>query len=323
VQKVALWKVDGNVPNRIEESQVELERSLEEWIESDPSLLEGDLAIVARQLQTEAGRLDLLGIDPNGRWQVIEIKRGALTRETIAQALDYASCIAAFTESDLRAAIEPYVNEHGSDLDTILEDRDAVDSLDPAQREVAILIVGVGRTQGLDRIASFLAEKFSVPLSVISFNLFDVAEGTRVLAREITEPVAPDGQEGEGPVFRPTDVLRLAEQSGNGDVFHEFMNTAVEHGLYPRAWKTSIMFTPPSNRTRMLFTIWARPQKGLLKTYVGGSVFTEYFPTTIGKVRKHLGNEGWRLMDAQDAKRYLRGFRRLFAEIEEAESTDD
>ena len=40
------------------------ERHLEEWIEKDPALLQGGLAIVGRQIVLEGGRLDLLALDP-------------------------------------------------------------------------------------------------------------------------------------------------------------------------------------------------------------------------------------------------------------------
>jgi RecB family endonuclease NucS len=40
--------------------------------------------VVGRQIDLEGGRLDLLAIDPQGRWTIIEIKRGTLRREAIA-----------------------------------------------------------------------------------------------------------------------------------------------------------------------------------------------------------------------------------------------
>jgi RecB family endonuclease NucS len=67
-----------------------------------PAYWRKGLTIVGRQFMTAAGPLDLLARDPQGRWVVIEIKRGVLRRETVAQALDYAACLAAFPSDELR-----------------------------------------------------------------------------------------------------------------------------------------------------------------------------------------------------------------------------
>ena len=57
-------------------SDVGIERSLEDWIEQDPSLLEQGMSIIGRQFGTEAGSIDLLGIDAHNRLIVIELKSG-------------------------------------------------------------------------------------------------------------------------------------------------------------------------------------------------------------------------------------------------------
>ena len=66
MQTIALWQITGSSLIRVSASQIDIEKSLEDWIERDPSLVQKDLVIVGRQLTTAAGRLDLLGIDPQG-----------------------------------------------------------------------------------------------------------------------------------------------------------------------------------------------------------------------------------------------------------------
>jgi len=61
--------------------------------------------VVGRHSDLEGGRLDVLAIDPQGRWTISEIKRGALRRATIAQALDDASCIAALSADGVSALL--------------------------------------------------------------------------------------------------------------------------------------------------------------------------------------------------------------------------
>lgn len=52
------------------------ERDLEEWIERDPALLERGLVIVGRQIWLEWRAAGPAALDPQGRWVLIEIKRG-------------------------------------------------------------------------------------------------------------------------------------------------------------------------------------------------------------------------------------------------------
>ena len=81
-----LWQIKGKEkPQQLSVDVNFLERHLEDWIESDPNLLQPGLQIVGRQLQVIGGKLDLLGLDPNGRLVVIEIKQGSVHREAIAQ----------------------------------------------------------------------------------------------------------------------------------------------------------------------------------------------------------------------------------------------
>jgi RecB family endonuclease NucS len=87
---IGLWHILDAGPERLQHAEVSVERDLEDWIEHDPSLLERGLVIVGRQIRLEGGPLDLLALDQQGRWVLIEMKRERLRREVIAQAIDYA-----------------------------------------------------------------------------------------------------------------------------------------------------------------------------------------------------------------------------------------
>ncbi|MXW36583.1 MAG: DUF91 domain-containing protein, partial [Chloroflexi bacterium] len=72
---LGVWTVDGDAPKRVSRSGVGLERNLEDWIANDSSLLADGLTIVGRQVRLDGGPLDLLAIDWQDRWVVIELKR--------------------------------------------------------------------------------------------------------------------------------------------------------------------------------------------------------------------------------------------------------
>ena len=68
VQRIGLWHVHDDGPQKIKTSQVDLERHLEEWIESDPALLRQGLTIVGRQMHVEGASTIASNLDMPG-WQ--------------------------------------------------------------------------------------------------------------------------------------------------------------------------------------------------------------------------------------------------------------
>ena len=93
MDEVKIWAVDGdsNVEPLARKGQTDTESLLEETLVRNPDLLIPGLRLVGRQTPTEGGPLDLLGVDEDGRLVVFELKRGTLSREAVAQIIDYAS----------------------------------------------------------------------------------------------------------------------------------------------------------------------------------------------------------------------------------------
>jgi hypothetical protein len=322
MQRIGLWQILGNSLARVPATSIDLEESLEDWIACDPSLIQADLVIIARQLTTEAGRLDLLGIDPQGRWIIVEIKRGTVSRDTIAQGLDYTSVIATISEDEIRTLLADQLASRNLSLDALLKERDAIESLDPEQREVALAVVGTGRSPGLERMSSFFAKRSTVPLSIICFDAFKLSDGRLVLAREVTESAKNVSSSNKSGSAIPTsEVVELARRSGTGPEFDRILQVATNLGLYPRTWKTSIMYSSPENRATMLFTVWARPERGCLKLWLSHESFTEFYPTTMDEVAKHLGSDGRRHLDPASVGQFIAGLEGLFKLIRERSSS--
>ena len=153
--KIGAWAICENSPVRLGSASVDFERYLEDWIETEPNLLQSGIRIAARQLAVGAGIIDLLDIDSQGRWIVIEIKRGQLERKTIAQIIDYASCISTMPSDELIEKTNSYLNPQENSIQSLLEERSAEDVIEPGNRDIELVVVGIGKIAGLDKMVDY------------------------------------------------------------------------------------------------------------------------------------------------------------------------
>jgi hypothetical protein len=305
--RIGVWQITGDRLDRLEEARIALEEQLEGWISADPSLIQNGLVAVGRQIRLAGGVLDLLCLDPQGRWVALELKRRAVSRATIAQVVDYASCLSLLSADELREQIQPYLTERGVKLDALLEERGGADKLEPTQREILLFVVGTGRAPELQRVVQFLFGRYGVPISVVLFDVFKTTSGDLLLVRETaeTESIREGATPSSSPALTVDAVLDLADNEGTGEILRRAVAVAGEKGLGVRPYRTSLMFTPPSNRTRMLFTIWVKPDADRLRAYVGVEPFTEFFPVERELVERHLGAEGWRTFSPDELSAFL------------------
>jgi hypothetical protein len=222
------WTIAAGAPSptRLERAVIERERDLEDWIEGDPSLLEGGLVILARQLHTVSGPLDLLALDESGTLVVVELKRGEAYREALAQAIDYSAWVASLSYDELREAVDNNrraSNRHGN-FEEILAGHiaDPADwSLDEAGPR--IIVAGTGSDDSLRRSVEFLASRFQVPINGVFFDVF--AQGTgRLLVRSgvIEDDVVPRSR-GRGGVTTE-ELLAVADRHGTRDLMTAFVD---------------------------------------------------------------------------------------------------
>lgn len=186
---IGLWQIIETGPTRLPAAEVAAERDLEEWIERDPDLLERGLVIVGRQIRLEGGPLDLLALDPQGRWVLIEIKRERLRREVVTQAIDYVSCLHRVGPAWLQSRCDAYLRSKGSSdtLESLFRQRGR--SLESAteDRDVVIYLVGTSIDAGLERMVGFLVGHAELSVRIVTFAVFRNSHGGLTLAREIHE----------------------------------------------------------------------------------------------------------------------------------------
>ncbi len=320
---IGLWQIAEAGPARLTHSEVSVEKDLEDWIEQDPSLLEHGLVIVGRQIRLEGGPLDLLALDPQGRWVLIEIKRERLRRDVIAQAIDYASCLYRHDRTRLQEQCDAYLRSKEADnsLTDLLAERSQSLDDETNGRDIVIYLVGTGIDAGLERMVEYLAERAELSVRLVTFSTFKDEQSRMLLAREIHESVAEPLRVTTRRLSSAQPeievVLEMADNNGLGGVIRPLYNTAMELGIQARPYARSIMFTPSANRTRCLFVVSVerrQRQPGVSKAYISAEAFEQFYGINEKALSDALNlPSGEVLLDQSGAEQLCEGLQRLIA----------
>lgn len=316
--QVGLWRILDTGPQKLVGANIGLERELENWIEKDPSMLEAGLTIVGRQVYVDGGPLDLLAVDPQGNWVVIELKSGSLYRATLTQALDYASSIASLPSDQLMQKVDSYLEKQTQEIQaaarSILDQQAIEVQPDQPYRDVRIYLVGTTVDPGLERMTTYLASVHNLPTKLVTFQVFEVENGQRLLLRELTEADTEIPMTEVKNRLSLEDVCRRADSETTGPAFRRILEAASRHGIHARPYKYSVMYTPPSNRTRMLFTVRTSPDRsGNLRIWIEPDAFAEFYPTTSKVAEAQLGSSGWRALTEEQVDGFIRSLDRIFS----------
>ncbi|HEX8393891.1 MAG TPA: endonuclease NucS domain-containing protein [Longimicrobium sp.] len=166
---------------------------LENLLVNSPELLQPELVLVGRQVPTAGGPLDLLGVDAEGRLIVFELKRGVLTREAVAQVLDYASDLAAMSNEALARLIEEHSGRSGvAKISDFLEwySQEFPSQAGPLAERPRMVLVGLGVDERALRVVNFLAET-GVPIQLLTFHAFQAGRELFLAQQVESEPVVP------------------------------------------------------------------------------------------------------------------------------------
>jgi hypothetical protein len=166
----AIWKV-GASPLPLSITRLPSEQLLETMIVSSPEILSPEWMLIGRQESTGfGGRIDLLAIAPDGSLVLIEIKRDRTPREVVAQALDYASWVAALT-ADRIAQIYQRFSSDGS-LSNAFQQRFGTKLDEETLNEShQIILVAATLDDSTERIIKYLSAR-DLAINVIFFQVF-------------------------------------------------------------------------------------------------------------------------------------------------------
>ena len=192
-----IWEVDkaGMTAQPLETAgSAETEAWLEDVLVRNPDMLMPDLQLVGRQLPAANGALDLLGVDPEGRLVVFELKREKLRRDAVAQAVDYASWLEALDDARLGKLVAEKSGQREidkiGDFESWYGQRwESMDSLRP----VRIVLVGLGADEPAKRMADWLARK-GVKIDLLTF--FGYRHGDRMLLAKRLESGEEEQKQG-------------------------------------------------------------------------------------------------------------------------------
>lgn len=320
--QIAIWNVSSGTPARMMRGSVDYEKKLEDWIEADPTLIQRNLTIVGRQINMgkAKGRLDLLALDSFGQWIILELKRGEINRDTVAQALDYAGCIDEMSADELAAIADTYLRQRGSTLEMLLHSYGLGDDIF-SEKDIQIYVVGTGRDQNLERLVRHTRFK-DQPISVVTFEVFESQAGERLLIRKLTEldnlPEPHAVQVAAESTIAPTidSLFAMADENGVGEGFRAIYDTCTGHGLYPRLYKWSIMYTPTTHKGRCLVVAWVYPKYGKLRAYAIPETFSEFFPISEQDAATIIGDGREQLLELDEVPLFLERLEALFDAID-------
>jgi hypothetical protein len=190
-----LWRIDGKperVPQRVPEQALAREAALEDLIVADPDVLGRPMLLIGRQVHTgHNGFIDLLGMDEEGSLHVLELKRDRTPRDVVAQVLDYGSWVRDLGNDEIRALYAHHAREHGlpTELDEAFAARFGGSPPDTLNSTHTLTVVAGELDPATERIITYLATGFGVPVNVMFFRAFE-DDGRSYLARTwlIDEP---------------------------------------------------------------------------------------------------------------------------------------
>jgi hypothetical protein len=212
--EMAIWKMTSSGPSKVVPVQLGMEQRLEDMIVEDTTLVGLDLLVIGRQVATAwGGYIDVLGVDAH--LHVLELKRDKTPRDVVAQTLDYGSWVQGLSLSDIEAI---YLTHNDTEFGDAFAAKFGVavpDVFNPAQQ---LSIVASRLDAGSDRIVTFLAESFNVPINAVFFRYFKDGD-SEFLAR--TWLLAPDEADKKRPGTGSKNKLR----AWNGQDYYVVMGT--------------------------------------------------------------------------------------------------
>ena len=205
--EVGIWRIDDGV-KPVSSIGMDYESRLQDIIASDVTIIDPGLMVIGREVETSyGGRIDILAIDSVGNLVVVELKRGQTPRDTVVQALDYASWVRGRSSDEIANIYIDYQRQALKEdspkgIDDALRER--FDSVVPDELNIShrMVIVASELDPSTERIVAYLQEEYGVDINIALFRAFQDGERQYLSRAWLREPDAvvtkvPPGAKGE------------------------------------------------------------------------------------------------------------------------------
>lgn len=250
---------------------METERLLEDMIVAAPEILSDEWMLIGQQEDTGfGGRIDLLGIAPDGSLVLIELKRDKTPREIVAQALDYATWVEKLQAADIASIYRRFKKDNDASLVTDFKNRFNAD-LDETTLNTShqIVLVAASLDASTERIVGYLSAR-GLPINVLCFQVFQSGDDKLLSRAWLLDPamVQPSLPEPSGTPSEPWNGEFYAS-FGHGESRN--WDEAVKYGFFCAGGGT--WYSKTLRQLKLGNRIWVRvPQVG----YVGVGRVTGY-----------------------------------------------
>jgi hypothetical protein len=192
-----IFRLDGDKLIIAQETNVELEQHLENWLENSPwAVIQDELVLwIDRQpsAQDEEGTIypDLLGVDSEGNLVVVEFKRGKTPRSVVAQLLEYAAWANELPTEQIHEIANAYFEKRDEFKDKTFPeafkeafDIPETDELPPLKRKLRLFVVAEEIQPRVARVCRFLRMSYKMDVSCIAVSKFQTESGDEIINME-------------------------------------------------------------------------------------------------------------------------------------------
>jgi hypothetical protein len=250
-----LFEMTSNVLEPVQSTTFAAEQVLERadlqrLLRSRIDMIVDGVMVVAEEFGafTEARRrIDLLGVDRDGRLVVIELKRTADGGHLELQALRYAAMVSVMTFDDLvehhehyLAQVEPEaVDEARARLADFLEDVGGEDAV--LSREVRLVLMAAGFDREITTTVLWLTDVYGLDIRCVRLTPYKVAERLLLDVQQIIP--LPEAGELTVQIRRKQTQARVASSDGRDWTQYEIITPEGRSGPLRKRWAVLKMVT--------------------------------------------------------------------------------
>ena len=225
--------------------------------------------------------MDLLANEEPGVWVVCELKKAALYRESLAQAIDYLTRLNLLSREELERLVNDVKVPHTEQIQKLINkafDREK----NGEERNIRVVLAGVGVRDDLQHMVNHLSDKYSLPISICTFSAISTPgdDPGIILIRDTSEDSVTEVLERQTSVEYEDRLLSVRQYFRNSlkaPIFDELCNVfQAQSNFFVRPWKKSIMIAPHQHHGWYL-AYFTSSRHGV-RAMVSPEAILEFFP---------------------------------------------